>query len=59
MLQAISPFSTMFSKDLSCRQVQTRPCLGKGTQIKQTRKKNIIISFTNQSCNNIYISTRH
>ena len=29
-LQAISLFPTVVSKDLSCRQVKTRPCLGKG-----------------------------
>ena len=29
-LQAISPFSTVFSKDLYCRHVNTRACLGKG-----------------------------
>ena len=27
---AISPFLTVFSKDLSCRHVKTRACLGKG-----------------------------
>ena len=29
-LQAISPFPTVFSKDLCCRHVKTRACLGKG-----------------------------
>ena len=29
-LQAISPFSTVFSKDLFCRHVKSRACLGKG-----------------------------
>ena len=29
-LRAISPFPTLFSKDLYCRQVKTRVCLGKG-----------------------------
>ena len=29
-LQAISPFPTVFSKDLYCRHVKTRACLGKG-----------------------------
>ena len=29
-LQAISPFPTVFSKDLYCRHVKTRNCLGKG-----------------------------
>ena len=29
-LQAISPFPAMFSKDLYCRHVKTRACLGKG-----------------------------
>ena len=29
-LQAISPFPTTFSKDLYCRHVKTRACLGKG-----------------------------
>ena len=30
LLIAISPFPTMFSKDLYCRLVRTRACLGKG-----------------------------
>ena len=30
LLQAISPFPTVFSKDLYCRHVKTRACLGKG-----------------------------
>ena len=29
-LRAISPFSAVFSKDLYCRHVKTRACLGKG-----------------------------
>ena len=29
-LRAISPFPTLFSKDLYCRYVKTRACLGKG-----------------------------
>ena len=29
-LRAISPFPTVFSKDLYCRNVKTRACLGKG-----------------------------
>ena len=29
-LRAISPFPTVFSKDLFCRPVKTRACLGKG-----------------------------
>ena len=29
-LRAISPFPTVFSKDLHCRHVKTRACLGKG-----------------------------
>ena len=29
-LQAISPFSTVFSKDLYCRHLKTKACLGKG-----------------------------
>ena len=29
-LRAISPFPTVFSKDLYCRPVKTRACLGKG-----------------------------
>ena len=28
-LRAISPFTTVFSKDLFCRHVKTRACLGK------------------------------
>ena len=30
LLRAISPFSTVFSKDSYCRHVKTRACLGKG-----------------------------
>ena len=30
LLRAISPFPTVFSKDLYCRHVKTRDCLGKG-----------------------------
>ena len=30
LLQAISPFPTVFFKDLYCRHVETRACLGKG-----------------------------
>ena len=30
LLQAISPFPTVFSKDLYCRHVKIRACLGKG-----------------------------
>ena len=30
LLQAISPFPTVFSEDLYCRHVKTRACLGKG-----------------------------
>ena len=29
-LRAISPIPTVFSKDLYCRHVETRACLGKG-----------------------------
>ena len=29
-LRSISPFPTVFSKDLYCRHVKTRACLGKG-----------------------------
>ena len=32
-LQAISPFPTVFSKDLYCRHVKTRACLGKGSYL--------------------------
>ena len=28
-LRAVSPFPTVFSRDLSCRHVKTRACLGK------------------------------
>ena len=28
--KAISPFPTVFSKDMYCRQVKTMACLGKG-----------------------------
>ena len=30
LLRAISPFPTVFSKDLYCRHVKTMACLGKG-----------------------------
>ena len=30
LLRRISPFPTVFSKDLSCRHVKTRACLGRG-----------------------------
>ena len=30
LLLAISPFPTVFSKDMYCRHVKTRACLGKG-----------------------------
>ena len=33
LLRAISPFPTVFSKDLYCRQVKTRTCLGKELNI--------------------------
>ena len=33
-LRAISPFPTVFSKDLYCRHVKTRACLGKGLECK-------------------------
>ena len=33
LLRAISPFPTVFSNDLYCRQVKTRACLGKGNPI--------------------------
>ena len=29
-IQAISPFPTVFSRDLYCRHIKTRACLGKG-----------------------------
>ena len=32
-LRAIFPFPTLFSKDLYCRHVKTRACLGKGQVI--------------------------
>ena len=31
--QATSPFPTVFSKDFYCRNVKTRVCLGKGSQL--------------------------
>ena len=34
LLKAISPFPTVFSKDLYCRHIKTRACLGKGKEIK-------------------------
>ena len=36
MLRAISPFPTVFSKDLKCRHVKTRACLGKGAREVKT-----------------------
>ena len=36
--QAISPFPTVFSKDLYCRHVKSRACLGKGWQIGQVMR---------------------
>ena len=36
LLGAISPFPTVFSKDLYCRNVKTRACLGKGLTLSQT-----------------------
>ena len=44
-LQVISPFPTLFSKDLNFRHIKTRACLVKG----QLRKKNIVYLFTTQS----------
>ena len=35
-LQAISPFPAVFSKDLYCRHVKTRACLGKGEALSET-----------------------
>ena len=35
-LRAISPFSTVFSKDLNCRHVKTRACLGEELTLSQT-----------------------
>ena len=35
LLRTISPFLTVFSKDLYCRHVETRVCLGKGEQDPQ------------------------
>ena len=35
-LRAISPFPTVFSKDLYCRHVKTRACLGKGLTLYHT-----------------------
>ena len=40
-LRAISPFSTVFLKDLGCRHIKRRACLGKGVfkrLVLQTRK---------------------
>ena len=38
LLQAISPFPTVFSKDLFCRQVKTRACL---EELIQTFQENL------------------
>ena len=32
-LRAISPFPTVYSKDLSCRHVKTRPCMQKAYDV--------------------------
>ena len=40
LLQAISPFPTVFSKDLYCRQVKTRACLEKSRHDCGSIKKN-------------------
>ena len=47
-LRAISPFPTMFSKDLFCRHVKTRACLEKSKSIsvrktKVTEKSNCFV----------------
>ena len=34
--EAIYPFPTLFSKDLHCRHLRTRACLGKGLNILKT-----------------------
>ena len=33
LLRAISPFPTVFSKDLYCRHAKTKACLGKGLKL--------------------------
>ena len=43
-LRAISPFSTVFSKDLYCRYVKTRACLGKA-YTKETLPHKRFIKF--------------
>ena len=52
-LRAISPFPTVFSKDLHCRHVKTRACLGTGYIIFrlvkiQSHGKNHCLSFFNE-----------
>ena len=47
-LRAISPFPMVFSKDLPCRRVKTRACLGKGW--KYFLHKNQILSLITCMC---------
>ena len=42
-LRAISPFPTVFSKDLCCRHVKTRACLGKGYNMIQFASGYVIL----------------
>ena len=41
-LQAISPFPTVFSKDLYCRHVKNRACLGKGSRSVKPQDNQLI-----------------
>ena len=41
-LQAISPFSSVFSKNLNCRHVKTRACLGKDSEYNYLRNDKIL-----------------
>ena len=45
-LRATSPFLTVFSKDLYCRHVKTRACLGNGYNKKSLERKQIQIKLT-------------
>ena len=43
-LRAISPFSTVFSEDLSCRKVKTKACLGKGLDRVNLKATQLLVS---------------
>ena len=49
-LRAISPFLTVFSKNLYCRQVKTRACLGKGCTWKGLSFFYVFLRFPHVAC---------